>query len=70
MSIKSIIIILILIAIGVYFCMFYSKKQKVYFFLNKDDTNSVESFESLNKILNIIFKLEICHQNLTTIIKF
>jgi hypothetical protein len=51
MSIKSIIIILILIAIGVYFCMFYSKKQKVYFFLNKDDTNSVESFESLNKIL-------------------
>ena len=51
MSIKSIIIILILIAIGVYFCMFYIKKQKVYFFLNKDDTNSVESFESLNKIL-------------------
>jgi hypothetical protein len=51
MSIKNIIIILILIAIGVYFCMFYNKKQKVYFFLNKDDTNSVESFESLNKIL-------------------
>lgn len=51
MSIKSIIIILILIAIGVYFCEFYNKKQKVYFFLNKDDTNSIESFESLNKIL-------------------
>jgi hypothetical protein len=40
--------ILILIAIGVYFFMFYNKKQKVYFFLNKDDTNS---FETLNKIL-------------------
>jgi hypothetical protein len=40
--------ILILIAIGVYFFMFYNKKQKVYFFLNKDDTNS---FKTLNKIL-------------------
>jgi len=48
MSIKSIIMILILIAIGVYFFVFYNKKQKVYFFLNNDDTNS---FGSLNKIL-------------------
>jgi hypothetical protein len=40
--------ILILIAIGVYFLMFYNKKQKVYFFLNKDDSNS---FKALNKIL-------------------
>jgi len=40
--------ILILIAICVYFFMFYNKKQKVYFFLNKDDTNS---FKTLNKIL-------------------
>ena len=28
--------------------MFYNTKQKIYFFLNKDDTNS---FKALNKIL-------------------
>ena len=48
MSIKSIIIILILIAISVYFYFFYNNKQKVYYFLNKDDETS---FDKLNDIL-------------------
>lgn len=48
MSVNKLVLILIILGISVYFFMFYNSKQKVYFFLNKNDDNS---FNELIKIL-------------------